>query len=118
MRRVTRAILLLTLCLLAVGLTAEPAGILTSEKVKGLSRFCAYSDGGIMTVAHTDLCPRRNPLPTKNGSPPSVNIERKGGPVIGPLSAQKIQGANRYCSYADGTLLTVAKNTKCPNKSR
>lgn len=106
------------LCLLALNVTAAPAGTLKSDKVKGESRYCAYTDGAILTIDHTDFCPRKNPKPTKSGSPPSVNIERKGGPGLGPLKRQEIKGANRYCSYADGTVLTVDKTDKCPNKSR
>lgn len=97
---------------------ASPAGTLKSDKVKGLSRYCTYSDGGISTIEHTKQCPRKNPKPSTSGSPPIVNIEKKGGPSSGPLSGQKIKGNNRYCSYEGGTVLTVEKNDKCPNTSR
>ena len=112
------AVLIGSFSLLSLGAYAAPAGTLKSDKVKGTSRYCAYSDGGISTLEHTEQCPRKNPNPSKNGSPPVVNVERKGGPDSGPLRGQKIKGGNRYCSYGDGTVLTVDKNDKCPNKSR
>jgi len=118
LERIFRTILLSLFCLPVLDVAAAPAGTLKSDKVKGLSRYCVYTDGAILTIEHTDLCPRKNPNPTKSGSPPSVNIERKGGPSSGPLKGQKIKGGNRYCSYSDGTVLTVDKQDKCPNKSR
>ncbi len=118
MKGIRRTILLGLLCLHTSSVTAAPVGTLKSAKVKGLSRYCIYTDGGILTIDHADLCPRKNPSPTRAGSPPSVNIETKGGPRLGPLKGQRIKGLNRYCSYGDGTVLTVDKEDKCPNKSR
>mgnify|MGYP003385624026 CR=1 FL=1 len=111
-------VLMSVFSLLSLGVYAAPAGTLKSDKVKGLSRYCAYSDGGISTIEHTEQCPRKNPNPSQSGSPPVVNVEKKGGVGSGPLRGQKIKGGNRYCSYGDGTVLTVDKNDKCPNKSR
>ena len=118
MNKIFTLVFLSSFSLLSLGVYAAPPGTLKSDKVKGLSRYCTYSDGGISTIEHTKQCPRKNPKPSKSGSPPIVNIEKKGGPSSGPLSGQKIKGNNRYCSYKDGTVLTVEKNDKCPNTSR
>ena len=118
MPRVCSPILLVMFCLPTLNAFSAPAGTIKFDKVKGLSRYCTYSDGGIVTIEHTEKCPKKNPQPAKNGSPPVVNIEKKGGPNSGPLSGQKIKGGNRYCSYEGGTVLTVGKNDKCPNTSR
>ena len=118
MNKVFIVVLLSSFSLLTFDVYAAPAGTLKSDKAKGLSRYCTYSDGGILTIEHTELCPRKNPNPSKNGSPPIVNVEKKGAPSSGPLSGQKIKGSNRYCSYADGTVLTVDKNDKCPNTNK
>jgi len=112
------SILLSVFSLFVLDVYSAPVGTFKADKVKGLSRYCTYSDGGILTIKHTERCPRKNPNPTKNGSPPSINLERKGGPTFGPLKRQKIKGSNRYCTYSDGTVLTVGKNDTCPKTSR
>ncbi|RLA38737.1 MAG: hypothetical protein DRR06_20260 [Gammaproteobacteria bacterium] len=118
MNKISIVLLLSLLSLFSLEIYAAPPGTLKAEKVKGLSRYCTYTDGGILTIDHTDLCPTKNPNPSKTGSPPIVNIEKKGNPDFGPLSGQRIKGDNRYCSYTDGTVLTVGKTDTCPNTSR
>ena len=108
----------LLISLFALNVYATPPGVLKTDKVKGSSRYCSYKDGGVLTIEHTEQCPKKNPNPSDNASPPVVNIERKGGPKFGPLKKQTIKGNNRYCSYTDGTVLTVKKNATCPNTSR
>jgi len=112
------SILLSIFSLFALDVYSAPAGTFKADKVKGLSRYCTYSDGGVLTIEHTERCPRKNPNPSNNGSPPKVNIEKKGGPSFGPLKDQKIKGNNRYCTYSDGTVRTVGKSDTCPKTSR
>ena len=118
MNKMYITILFSVFSLFVLDVNSAPAGTLKTDKVKGLSRYCMYSDSGILTIKHTEQCPRKNPNPTKNGSPPSINLEKKGGASFGPLKGQKIKGSNRYCTYSGGTVLTVGKNDTCPKTSR
>ena len=117
MRKLNLAMILVLLGIAGLAHAAAP-GTLKSQKVKGLSRYCAYSDGGVVTIDHKDLCPDKNPAPTKSGSPPDINIKHRGNPEFGPLTGQKIKGQNRYCTYAEGSVLTVEKNESCPKTNR
>ena len=91
-------------------------GGLKSQEVKGFSRYCVYSDGGVLTVGSTDLCPTNNSGSDKNGSP-TITIENRSA-GFGGLTGQKVNGFSRYCSYSDGSVLTVDSTDLCPITSK
>jgi len=87
-------------------------GVLQSQEVKGFSRYCIYSDGGVLTIGSTDLCPINNSGSDKNGSP-TITIENRSA-GFGSLTGQRVNGFSRYCSYSDGSVLTVGSTDQCP----
>ena len=91
-------------------------GSLQSQKVNGFSRYCTYSDGGVITVGSTDLCPINNSSSQNNGTP-NVTIENRNA-GFGTLTGQRVNGFNRYCSYSDGSVLTVGSTDLCPITSK
>lgn len=105
------------LCFLACSLDALAWGSLKSQKVSGFSRYCSYSDGGVLTVGSTDLCPINNSAQSKNNGSPTIDIQNRNA-GFGSLKNQKVKGFNRYCSYTDGTVLTVASTDLCPITSK
>lgn len=82
-------------------------GTLTSQRVSGFERYCAYSDGGVETVGAAELCPITN-----QGTDGRVNIQKSIG--FGSLSGQQIRGFNRICDYTNGAVLTVGAAELCP----
>lgn len=100
----------------ALSTDAYAWGGLQSQEVKGFSRYCIYSDGGVLTVGSTDLCPINNSGSDRNGSPTITMKNRNAG--FGSLSGQRVNGFSRYCSYSDGTVLTVGSADLCPITSK
>ncbi len=92
---------------------AQAWGALKSQEVNGFSRYCGYSDGGVLTVGSTELCPTNNSNSSQNTGSPIINIENRNG-GFGSLTGQKINGFSRYCSYSDGAVLTVGSTDLCP----
>jgi len=91
-------------------------GALQSQEVRGFSRYCLYSDGGVLTVGSTDLCPINNLGSDRNGSP-TITIENRNA-GFGSLTGQRVNGFSRYCSYSDGAVLTVGSTDLCPITSK
>jgi hypothetical protein len=91
---------------------AHAWGGLQSQEVSGFSRYCTYSDGGVLTVGSTDLCPINNSNSENNGSP-TITIENRNA-GFGSLTGQRVNGFSRYCSYSDGAVLTVGSTDLCP----
>ena len=91
---------------------AHAWGGLQSQEVSGFSRYCTYSDGGVLTVGSTELCPINNSGSQNNGSP-TITIENRNV-GFGSLTGQRVDGFNRYCSYSDGAVLTVGSTELCP----
>jgi hypothetical protein len=98
-------------------LDAHAWGSLESQSVSGFSRYCTYSDGGVLTVGNTDLCPINNSAQSKNNGSPTIDIQNRNA-GFGSLKRQKVQGFNRYCSYSDGTVLTIGSTDLCPITSK
>ncbi|TEW55353.1 hypothetical protein E2R68_06310 [Psychromonas sp. RZ22] len=92
-------------------------GTLKSQEVNGFSRYCSYSDGGVLTVNSSDLCPINNSAQSKNNGSPTITIQNRNA-GFGSLTNQKINGFNRYCYYSDGTVLTVNNTDLCPISSK
>ncbi|MBD1572175.1 hypothetical protein HC725_02620 [Vibrio sp. S17_S38] len=88
-------------------------GSLQSEKVDGFSRYCHYSDGGVETVKSIDLCPVDNQSTAKHSGSPTINI-KKSNNGFGSLTSEKTSGFNRYCTYSNGSVLTVSNTDLCP----
>lgn len=84
-----------------------------SQKVNGFSRYCTYSDGGVLTVRSTDLCPIDNSNGSQNNESPTINIENRNV-GFGLFTDQRVNGFNRYCSYSDGAVLTVGSTDLWP----
>lgn len=110
-------VVLLFITALLFSLNTHAWGSLKSQSVSGFSRYCTYSDGGVLTVKSTDLCPATNAKQSKNNGSPTIDI-RNNNAGFGSLKSQKISGANRYCSYSDGTVLTVGSAELCPITSK
>jgi hypothetical protein len=91
-------------------------GGLQSQEVRGFSRYCTYSDGGVLTVGSVDLCPTNNSGADRNGSP-TITIENRNA-GFGSLTDQRVNGFSRYCSYSDGSVLTVGSTDLCPITSK
>jgi len=87
-------------------------GGLQSQEVSGFGRYCTYSDGGVLTVGSTELCPINNSGSQNNGSP-TITIENRNV-GFGSLIGQRVDGFNRYCSYSDDAVLTVGSTDLCP----
>lgn len=99
-----------------IALTSTDAGAwggLQSQQVSGFSRYCTYSDGGVLTVGSTELCPINNSEGSQNNGSPTINIENRNV-GFGSLTGQRVNGFNRYCSYSDGAVLTVGSTDLCP----
>lgn len=92
---------------------ANAWGGLQSQKIDGFSRYCTYSDGGVLTVGSTELCPIDNSNGSQNNGSPSINIQNRNG-GFGSLTEQRVNGFNRYCSYSDGAVKTVGSTDLCP----
>lgn len=89
-------------------------GGLQSQKIDGFSRYCTYSDGGVLTVANTELCPIDNSRGSRNNGSPTVTIENRNS-GFGSLTSQRVNGFSRYCQYSNGAVLTVGSTDLCPN---
>ena len=100
-----------------VSIEAHAWGGLQSQQVNGFSRYCTYSDGGVLTVGSTDLCPINNSNGSKNNGSPTITIENKNV-GFGSLTGQRVDGFNRYCSYSDGAVLTVRSTDLCPTTDK
>lgn len=106
---------LIILYLIFIALASADAlawGGLQSQEVNGFSRYCTYSDGGVLTVGSADLCPSNNSGSDNNGSP-AINIENRSA-GFGSLTGQRVNGFSRYCSYSNGAVLTVGSTDLCP----
>lgn len=103
---------LLTVITLA-SIDAHAWGGLQSQEVNGFSRYCTYSDGGVLTVGSADLCPINNSDASQNYGSPTINIENRNA-GFGSLTGQRVNGFSRYCSYSDGAVLTVGSTDLCP----
>lgn len=106
--------ILSVVCLALLALIAPDAyawGGLQSQSINGFSRYCTYSDGGVLTVGSTELCPINNSGASQNGSP-TITIENRNA-GFGSLSGQRVQGFNRYCAYSNGAVLTVGSTELC-----
>lgn len=101
------------LLVLLVSSVALGWGSLKSEKVDGFSKYCTYSDGGVLTVGSTDLCPIDNSKESKNNGSPTINVEKRNA-GFGSLTSQNVKGFNRYCSYSNGAVVTVGSTDLCP----
>ena len=88
-------------------------GGLQSQSINGFSRYCTYTDGGVLTVGATDLCPVTNQAASGAGGSPNINIENRNG-GFGSLTRQAVNGFNRYCFYSDKAVLTVGATDLCP----
>ena len=111
-----KATLTATLAFVAFGgVDVYAWGGLQSQSINGFSRYCTYSDGGVLTVGSTELCPINNSGAFQNhGSPSStITIENRNA-GFGSLTGQRVQGFNRYCSYSDGAVSTVGSTDLCP----
>lgn len=106
-------IFILFLAFITISIDAHAWGGLQSQKINGFSRYCTYSDGGVLTVGSTDLCPINNSNGSKNNGSPSINIENRNV-GFGTLTGQRVKGFNRYCSYSDSAVLTVGNTDLCP----
>ncbi|MCU7959022.1 MAG: hypothetical protein KZQ58_03290 [gamma proteobacterium symbiont of Bathyaustriella thionipta] len=98
-------------------LHAHAWGSLKSQNASGLGRYCTYTDGGVLTVGSTDLCPMDNSEQSKNNGSPTINIENKNV-GFGSLKGQQVKGFNRYCAYSDGTVITIGSTDLCPITSK
>jgi hypothetical protein len=88
-------------------------GGLQSQSINEFSRYCTYTDGGVLTVGATDLCPITNQADSGAGDYPNINIENRSG-GFGSLTRQAVNGFNRYCFYSHKTVLTVGATDLCP----
>ncbi len=95
-----------------ISTNAHAWGALQSQEVNGFSRYCTYSDGGVLTVGSTDLCPINNSGSDNYGSP-TINIENRNV-GFGSLTGQRVNGFSRYCTYSNGAVLTVGSTDLCP----
>ncbi|CAH0991319.1 hypothetical protein SIN8267_01422 [Sinobacterium norvegicum] len=91
-------------------------GVLETEEVDGFSRYCHYTDGGIVTVDSTDLCPANNTEHSTNNGSPSIEVDNKNG-GFGSLTEQRVEGFSRYCHYSNGSITTVPSTDLCPINS-
>ncbi len=112
-KRVAFALSLLS----CVSLHVQAWGGLQSERVSGFSRYCSYSDGGVLTVGSTDLCPINNSAKSGNFDSPTIDIQNRNA-GFGALKNQSVNGFSRYCSYTDGTVKTVGSTDLCPITSK
>ena len=104
------------ICLLLTGLIISDAyawGSLQSQSIDGFSRYCTYSDGGVLTVGSTELCPIDNSNAPQNHGSPTITIENRNA-GFGSLTEQRVQGFSRYCGYSYGAVLTVGSTELCP----
>lgn len=92
-------------------------GGLQSQNADGFSRYCKYTDGGVLTVGSTDLCPATNHAESSGGGSPTVDIQNRNG-GFGALVRQILNGTNRYCLYTDKSVRTVAATQLCPSSSQ
>ena len=99
--------------LASASIDADAWGSLQSQKVDGFSRYCTYTDGGVITIGSTELCPVDNSKGAQNNGSPSITIEKKNV-GFGSLTDQKVNGFSRYCSYSNGAVLTVGSTDPCP----
>lgn len=88
-------------------------GGLQFQSINGFSRYCTYSDGGVLTKSSTELCPINNSGAPQNHGSPTITIENRNA-GFGSLTGQRVQGFSRYCSYSDGAVLTVGSTELCP----
>ncbi|RBP35228.1 hypothetical protein DFR37_1182 [Eoetvoesiella caeni] len=108
--------MLAVVCLALLAFNAPEAyawGGLQSQSISGFSRYCTYSDGGVLTVGSTELCPINNSGVFQNHGSPTITIENRNA-GFGSLTDQRVQGFSRYCSYSDGAVLTVGSTELCP----
>jgi hypothetical protein len=109
-----KLILVLFLTLISLESTNVLAwGGLKSQEVNGFSRYCTYTDGGVLTVGSAEVCPTNNSAVSEGSPSPTINIENRNG-GFGALIDQRVNGLSRYCSYSDGAVLTVGSATLCP----
>ncbi len=113
--RISKA--LLTIIFIVNSIGAFAWGSLELQSISGISRYCTYSDGGILTVGSTDLCPTDNSAISKNSVSPIINIQNRNV-GFGALQSQNVEGINRYCSYSEGTVETVSSTESCPPTSK
>ena len=106
---------LLFLCLFSLNVNAW--GTIQKQEVDGFSRYCHYSDGGIMTVGSADLCPIDNQSQDNFGGRPRIDKRNNNG-GFSSLKSQKVNGFNRYCYYHDGSISTVGSTDLCPITSQ
>lgn len=107
---------LVPLTLLVLSLLPAQAyawGGLQSQTINGFSRYCTYSDGGVLTVGSTELCPINNSGTHQNHGSPTITIENRNA-GFGSLTEQRVQGFSRYCGYSNGAVLTVGSTALCP----
>jgi hypothetical protein len=88
-------------------------GALQNQSVNDFSRYCTYSDGGVLTVGSTDLCPINNMSQSDDGAGPNISIENRNV-GFGTLKGQGTSGSKRYCYYTDNAVLTVYVTDLCP----
>ena len=115
MNKLATIIVLSSLCVFSLQVHAW--GSLQSQNVSGFSRYCTYTDGGVLTVGSTDLCPIDDSAQSKNNGSPRINIENKNV-GFGSLTGQKVKGFNRYCAYSNRTIITVGSTDLCPITSK
>lgn len=101
------------IALSAFAVNAWAWGTLQNQSVNGFSRYCSYTDGGVLTVGATDLCPASNMNQLDDGTSPTINIENRNG-GFGTLKGQGTNGSKRYCYYTDNAVLTVYVTDLCP----
>lgn len=126
-------------CALAGSAPAWAWGGLQGQTIDGFGKYCTYSDGGVLTVGATELCPITNQeqssdfpgpgyAPGPGQGPGTGSMQRhrpppSGGPIIdienrnggfGTLSGQGTNGSNRYCYYTDKAVITVGVTELCP----
>lgn len=98
---------------LVSGGNAFALGGLQSQTVNGFSRYCKYSDGGVLTVGSTDLCPATNQSVPNGNDSPNIDIQNRNR-GFSSLTRQVVNDLNRYCFYSDKAVLTVKAMNLCP----